>query len=71
MALSRNFGINHAVGATGLKSFVRPTIVGLSAMSLISLNLKKIKHFWSGGCPVPSTKSWVMTIYVNGIEQGE
>jgi len=71
MALSRNLGVNHAVGVTGLKSFVRRTIVGLSAMSLISLNFQNITHFWSGNCPVPSTKSWVETIYVNGTEQGE
>jgi len=65
MALFCNFG------ATSLKSFVRRTIVDLSAMSLISLNLKKIKHFWSGNYPVPSTKSWMETIYFNGTEQGE
>jgi hypothetical protein len=71
MAFYCNRGVNHAVGMTGLKSFVRHTIAGLSAMSLIFFNFQKITHFWSGNCLVPSTESWVATIYVNGTEKGE
>jgi hypothetical protein len=48
MALFRNFGVNHALGVTGLESLVRRTGVRLRAMPPISLNLQKIAHFWIG-----------------------
>jgi hypothetical protein len=41
MALFRNFGVNHALGVTGLASLVRRTKVRLRAMPQISLNLRK------------------------------
>jgi hypothetical protein len=48
MALSRNFGVNHAFGVTGLESLVRHTKVRLRAIPPISLNLREIAHFWIG-----------------------
>ena len=63
MALFRNsppasgqVGVNHAFGVTGLESLVRLTRVCLSAMPLISLNLRKIAHFWIGNESVPFMK---------------
>jgi hypothetical protein len=56
MALFRNFGVNHAFGVTGLESLVRHTEVCLRAMPPISLNLRKIAHFWIGNLPVPFMK---------------
>jgi len=48
MALFRNFGVNHALGVTGLESLVRLTGVRLRAIPLISLNLQKMAYFWIG-----------------------
>jgi len=44
MARFRNFGVNHALGVTGLESFVRHTRRP-PRNSLISSNLQKIAHF--------------------------
>jgi hypothetical protein len=48
MALFRNFGVNHADGVIGPESLVRRKVLRLRAMPLISLNLRKIAHFWIG-----------------------
>jgi len=45
MAVFHNFGVNHAMGVTGLESLVRRMRVRLRAMPLIFLNLQKISHF--------------------------
>ncbi len=42
MALLRDYGVNHALGVTGLESLVRRTRARLRAMPLISLNLQKM-----------------------------
>jgi hypothetical protein len=59
MALFRNFGVNHALGVTGLESIVRRTEVCLRAMPPISLNLQKIAYFWIGNLLVPFMKPWM------------
>jgi hypothetical protein len=62
MALFRNFGVNHADGVTGLESLVRHTRVSLRAMPLISLNLRKIAHFWTENVSVLFIKPRMDTI---------
>jgi hypothetical protein len=62
MALFRNFGVSHAQGGQ-VGGLVRHTAVCLRAMPLISLNWRKIEHFWIGNLSVPFMKPRMDTKY--------
>jgi hypothetical protein len=75
MALFRNsppasgqVGVNHVFGVTDLESLVRHTVVCLRAMPLISLNLRKMAHFWIGNLSMPFMKPrmGVLTVVAAG-----
>ena len=65
---SGQVGVNHVFGVTGLESLVRHTVVCLRAMPLISLNLRKMAHFWIGNLSMPYMKPQmgVLTVVAAG-----
>jgi hypothetical protein len=73
MVFFRNFGVNHALGVTGLESLVRHTAVCLRAMPPISLNLRKIARFWIGNASEPFMKLRMGTKLLKGFstQKGE
>jgi hypothetical protein len=57
MALFRNFGVNHAKDVTGRCGIACAAYKSMPPRnSLISLNLRKIAHFWIGNVSVPFIK---------------